>query len=666
MDVNRIADTMLRSRTRTTALAAGAVALGLALPSTAPAAYSGAISGTTATLTGDAAGDNVTVTTAGALLSHNLPLAQGFNSATDFDSTAAGDQTLPADATIDLVIDAGAGDDTITTTGLSAATIKSVTADGGAGDDLLNGSTRSDTLRGGDGDDRVVGAPGNDTMAGGNGDDTLVWNNGDNTDVMDGEGGQDTTEVNGAATAGDQFTIKPDGAARVRFDRTNLVPFALDIGTTERLAVNGLGGDDAVDATAGGAGLAGRILLALDGGTGADTLKGGDGPDAIAGGADNDTLDGENGDDRISGDRGDDAMRGGAGDDTLVWNNGDNSDVIDGEGGTDTTEVNGAPGAGDAFTLIAQNGRARFDRTNLVPFNLSIGSGELLDVRGLGGDDSFAPAASTAGVMSKLVLDGGTGNDALTGGDSADVLAGGSGADQLAGGAGSDSLDGGEGDDAISLRDGVADLATGRGGNDRAVADAAALDALDGVETADRPALPPAADTTAIPARIAVSRATVSRRGTTRITLSCAAAEGRRLQGDAHVDHRQGRARRPLEGHAGARLDAVRAASRPAQGRDGPPRVGASLARVPLWAHQRRGPDHQPRRCGQSRGSLSARLAAPHRKALSHGRLSCPAPRMAPGPSRPEGPAPRWRRAGREPSRGFTPARILKERWKTG
>ena len=47
----------------------------------------------------------------------------------------------------------------------------------------------------------------------------------------------DETVINGAPTAGDQFTIKPQGN-RVRFDRVNLGLFCVDL-SSERLTVNG-------------------------------------------------------------------------------------------------------------------------------------------------------------------------------------------------------------------------------------------------------------------------------------------------------------------------------------------------------------------------------------------------------------------------------------------
>lgn len=84
----------------------------------------------------------------------------------------------------------------------------------------------------------------------------------------------------------------------------------------------------------------------------------------------------------VVGDRGGDAFAGGAGDDTLVWNNGDGSDRMDGNDGTDRIEVHGANGQGDAFVIAPNGPRAKFDRTNLVPFTLEIGAAEALDVRG--------------------------------------------------------------------------------------------------------------------------------------------------------------------------------------------------------------------------------------------------------------------------------------------
>jgi Ca2+-binding RTX toxin-like protein len=509
--------------TRLAALTALISAGAIVLPGAANAAVGGTLSGTTATLTGDAAADALTIAEAGGLLTHSIT-GNGFNSATDFDNTVAGDQTAPADGTITLAIDMGAGDDTIaiTTPNIAAGS----TLAGGDGDDLITGNNAVENLRGGDGDDRLVAARGGDDVEGGNGNDTLVWNNGDGSDTMDGDGGGgDTVEVNGAATQGDAFTINPNGA-RVDFDRTNLVPFSLDIGTTERMDVNGLGGDDTM---AGNAGLAPLLLLDLDGGTGADAIAGGDGPDLITGGDDNDALSGGAGDDRIVGDRGGDTMAGGAGDDTLVWNNGDGSDTMDGEAGLDRVEVNGSLTAGDVFTLAPNGPRAKFDRTNLVPFTLNIGSSEALDVRGGAGNDTFTVAAGAAALIA-ATADGGSGSDTLTGAEGNETFLGGSGDDTITGGGGADVADGQDGNDRLLLRDGAEDLGRGGAGTDSAQADQTGVDALADVETIDRtPGLPPfVGDVKGTAARIVTTRATIRVKGsrsTVRLRVSCPAAE---------------------------------------------------------------------------------------------------------------------------------------------
>ncbi len=116
-------------------------------------------------------------------------------------------------------------------------------AQGGSGNDGLVGSFAANILDGLAGNDILVGAPGADSVFGGANDDVVVWSNGDNNDLMDGEAGADIVQINGNVNNGDVFTIGANGA-RVAFARTSAGPFALDIGTTERLIVNGIGGDD--------------------------------------------------------------------------------------------------------------------------------------------------------------------------------------------------------------------------------------------------------------------------------------------------------------------------------------------------------------------------------------------------------------------------------------
>lgn len=502
-------------KTRRAALfAAVAAAAALALPASASAAYDSAIAGTAVTLSGDEAADSLTIGEAGALLNHNQ-VGNGFNSPTDFDNVAAGDQTLPADNTIDLVVEAGEGDDAVT---INTANLLSVTVDGQGGNDALTGNNDADQLRGGAGNDVIVGARGNDDAEGGAGNDVITWNNGDGSDVVDGDGGNDETVVNGAPTAGDEFTIKPQGD-RVRFDRVNLGLFFVDF-TSERLTVNGLGGNDEMTADPG---LAALTALTLRGDQGTDTIAGGDGADRILGGDDADAVSGNAGADVLQGDRANDAVNGGAGDDTLVWNNGDGSDTNDGEDGFDTIEVNGAS-AGDEFTVApAAGGRVLFERTNLVPFSLDVATSEELELNGLDGDDRFDAQPGTGLAM---VVSGDVGNDTLSGSESPDTLIGGSGSDVLTGGAGLDVLDGQEGDDALAVRDGSFDLARGGAGTDSAQTDQIGVDALDGIEDVD--AVPGDA-TKATAVRVVTERVKLERRRgggfIARVKVKCPAAE---------------------------------------------------------------------------------------------------------------------------------------------
>ncbi|MBK8284527.1 MAG: hypothetical protein IPK97_06360 [Ahniella sp.] len=197
----------------------------------------------------------------------------------------------------------------------------------------------------------------------------------------------------------------------VRFDRTNLVPFGIDLTSVESLDMNGGDGNDQISAE----GLpSGVIRLTLNGGLADDdTLTGSSGVDALNGGDGNDTVDGNPGNDSITL---------GIGNDTNTWNNGDNTDTVSGDGGTDTQIVNGAS-AGDQFEIRSSGGATRgaanalFRRTNLVPFDILLSDMDNLAVNGLDGVDAF----STEGIAGiSQVLDGGS--PATFPGDALEVL----------------------------------------------------------------------------------------------------------------------------------------------------------------------------------------------------------------------------------------------------
>src|SRR5215218_7933133 len=235
----------------------------------------------------------------------------------------------------------GAGNDTLT---------------GGSGNDMLFGQAGNDTLLGKGGTDFLFGGADNDTLTGGDGDDQvfgesgndrMIWNPGDDTDLNEGGDGNDTVEVNGGNGA-EQFTTTANGA-RVRFDRVTPAPFAIDIGTSEKLTLNANGGDDSHSATGN---LATLIAITVDGGAGNDTLLGSNGADFLLGGDGTDFVDGQ---------QGNDTALLGAGDDTFQWDPGDGSDVVEGQDGTDKMLFNGS-NAAENMDASANGGRVRFTR----------------------------------------------------------------------------------------------------------------------------------------------------------------------------------------------------------------------------------------------------------------------------------------------------------------
>jgi len=145
---------------------------------------------------------------------------------------------------------------------------------------------------------------------------------------------------------GDAFVLSANGAGRALFQRTNLVPFFIDITATENVVMQTQSGDDTItinDLT--GTGI--RNVTA-DGGDGNDTLNGsatgatllligGAGNDVLTGGRGNDTLDGGDGNDILSGGKGLDVLNGGAGNDTLDDGVTDGKqDILIGGSGADT------------------------------------------------------------------------------------------------------------------------------------------------------------------------------------------------------------------------------------------------------------------------------------------------------------------------------------------
>ena len=309
------------------------------------------------------------------------------------------------------------------------------TLTGGSGVDMLFGQSGNDTLLGrGNGDflfggsehDVLTGGDANDQVFGESGNDRSVWNPGDDTDLNEGGAGADTTEVNGGGGA-EQFTTTANGT-RVRFDRLNPAPFAIDIGTTEQLVLNANGGDDAFSATGN---LAALITITADGGLGRDSILGGNGADLLLGGE---------GDDFVDGQQGVDVAFLGAGADTFQWDPGDGNDVVEGQTEADTLRFNGS-GADEQFAVSANGARTLFTRT-IGGVVIDADDVETIDVNAVGGADTLTVNDLAGTDVTTVVGDlaatiGGTAGDATTdtvivngtnGDDDIDVIGGGTSA----------------------------------------------------------------------------------------------------------------------------------------------------------------------------------------------------------------------------------------------
>ncbi|MFT3883688.1 MAG: calcium-binding protein [Gemmatales bacterium] len=321
------------------------------------------------------------------------------------------------------------------------------------------------------------------------------------------DGEADSVTVNGTQGK-DTFGVLGDTGGLQVFGLHTVVTIFDQDPSLDRLTLNGMGGNDTIDAKSL---KADSVLLTINGGDGDDTITGSDGNDFINGG------------------RGNDVMLGGAGDDTFTWNPGDGSDTIEGQDGFDAMIFNGA-NVSENINISANGQRLRFTRdiagivmdadglervdfnalggadnitigdlsataVTEVNLNLSaiggVGDGQVdtVTVNGTSGDDVIVVQGDATGVALiglsaqinitgaeaandrlvvnaqdgddvvqaaglavdaiQLTADGGNGDDVLIGGDGADTLRGGAGDDVLIGGLGNDLLDGGIGSNIV-------------------------------------------------------------------------------------------------------------------------------------------------------------------------------------------------------------------------
>ena len=358
------------------ALVAGAFG---AASTPASAATTATFSNGVLTVFGDAAANNIGVSrnAAGRILVNNGAVA-----------VVGGTPTVANTALIRLF---GQGDNDVISLNEANGALPRANLFGGAGNDVLTGGSGGDQLFGQGGNDTLLGKGGtdllfgggeNDTLTGGDADDQafgqsdndrMIWNPGDDTDLNEGAGGTDTVEVNGGNGV-EQFAATANGA-RVRFDRLNPAPFAIDIGTSENLVLNANGGDDSFSATGN---LAALIKITVDGGAGNDTLLGSNGVDVLLGGDGNDFVDGN---------QGNDVAFLGAGDDEFQWDPGDGSDTVEGQDGTDSMLFRGS-NANENFDASANGGRVRFTR-DIGSIVMDLNDVEAIDLNALGGADTI-------------------------------------------------------------------------------------------------------------------------------------------------------------------------------------------------------------------------------------------------------------------------------------
>ncbi|WP_217283812.1 beta strand repeat-containing protein [Pseudaquabacterium terrae] len=324
-----------------------------------------------------------------------------------------------------------------------------------------------------------------------------------------GDGAADTVTVNGSQ-ADNTITVAGNAGGVSVSGLQAQVNMLSPEAANDRLVVNGLGGDDVINASSLAAD---GMQLTLNGGLGDDLLIGSQGGDLFNGGDGNDV-----------------ALMG-AGDDLFVWNPGDDNDTLEGQAGKDTLLFNGS-NAAEQVTISANGGRALLLRdianvlmdmndVETLQFNalggadrivvndmsgtdlqqvrinlsgvlngtttdaaadsvtvqgtagndvitLSLRNGSLvvsglatevvidnfeidndrITINGLGGNDVIDASQINAAAL-QLTVDAGDGNDIVVGGNGADTLAGGAGNDVLLGGPGTDVLDGGTGDNIV-------------------------------------------------------------------------------------------------------------------------------------------------------------------------------------------------------------------------
>jgi Ca2+-binding RTX toxin-like protein len=356
----------------------------------------------------------------------------------------------------------------------------SMQANGGDGNDTLEGSDITDELDGGQGSDTIDGRGGADTieagpgcadqeqLTGGDGFDTLRFSRAAQVDG----GADDDTFVQVTVNCPPAASTVSGGAGVDTADfssitRANLTVSLDDIADDGPDGINNFR-QDIENLLAGNAG------WVLIGNAGPNVIRGGLGDDVLAGRGGTDTLRGSLGEDTadysthtaalsltLDGQANDGAagendliddevehLWGGSGDDTLVGDGFDNN-------------LDGGPGA-DAI-----RGGAGTDTVDYSVRTAAVA----VDLDGSAGDDGEAGEGDTVDADVEGVA-GGDGNDVLTGNAGSGFLVGGDGDDQITDRGGADIISAGAGADSIDSVDGETDGVNCGAGTDQVRADA--------------------------------------------------------------------------------------------------------------------------------------------------------------------------------------------------
>jgi hypothetical protein len=304
------------------------------------------------------------------------------------------------------------------------ATFNAITVNAGGANDAIHMSpfstfTEPGALFGGPGNDIITTGNTNDTVNGGDGDDIITWNHGQGSDIIDGGPGNDQLNFDGNDDA-EVMTIVPNGA-RISLTR-DVGNITMDIATVEQLVIEAFGGADSVTA-ADNLSANGMLKLWLYGGDGADTITGTDTGDLIMGGLHNDTLNGGGGNDRLIGGDGIDTVNGGDGNDDMNWNAGDDNDIFHGGDGIDDVNFIGSA-ANEVINVTAAAPRVLLTR-DIDAVTLDIGSTELVDISGIGGNDIVNVGPDLTPPLTTVLVVFGDGNDVLNTVASSKVVANG-------------------------------------------------------------------------------------------------------------------------------------------------------------------------------------------------------------------------------------------------